>query len=208
MRATCRRGDFLIGPALENQGHDGLIIHQGISPLIWSPHRVVWRPVQTITKTPKALPCIRNETTKSPEQHYPLALFSSEALVGEDDLPVADQVVVAAQQGLGDLAFPELGVGQSPDHRHAFRGADQVQAEAPEVARVRGAVPVAGVPGQVGALDGFAAGAARDRGGIEQAEDFVPGFGVPGQGGDHRTDQCSGGAHALVVSRLLRDPGE
>lgn len=126
----------------------------------------------------------------------PFEVPSGEALVGKDDLPVANQVVVVAQQGLGDFAFPEFRIGQSPDPLHALRGADQIQAKAPVIARMRGAVSVAGVSGKDGALDGFAAGAARDRGRVEQAEDLVPGFGVTDQGGDHRGDQRSGGAHA------------
>lgn len=36
----------------------------------------------------------------------------------------------------------------------------------------------------------------------------MPGFGVLGQCGDHGTDHGSGGAYSLVVSRLLREPGE
>lgn len=42
----------------------------------------------------------------------PLKVQSGETLVGKDELPVADQVVVVVQQGLGDFAFPELGIGR------------------------------------------------------------------------------------------------
>lgn len=59
--------------------------------------------------------------------------------------------------------------------------------------------PVAGVPDKVRALDGFTTGAARDRGRIGQAEDLVPGLGVPGQGRDHRRNQRSGGARACCI---------
>jgi hypothetical protein len=37
--------------------------------------------------------------------------------------------MVAFQQGGDDLAFPEPGVGQAPDDRHALGSGDQVQPE-------------------------------------------------------------------------------
>jgi hypothetical protein len=37
-----------------------------------------------------------------------------EALAAEDDLPGADQVMITGQQGLGDLAFAQAGMGQPP----------------------------------------------------------------------------------------------
>jgi hypothetical protein len=36
-----------------------------------------------------------------------------EALVPEDDLPLLDQVVITFEQGLGNFAFTQPGVGQS-----------------------------------------------------------------------------------------------
>jgi hypothetical protein len=41
-------------------------------------------------------------------------------------------MMVAFQQGLGDFAFAEPGVGQSPDDGHALGSGDQVEAEPPE----------------------------------------------------------------------------
>src|SRR6266702_8545481 len=92
-----------------------------------------------------------------------LEVAPGEALVTEDDLPGADQVVAAFQQGGHDLAFPQPGMGQAPDDRHAVGGGDQIQPEPPEEPRMAGAVSVAGMPGQIRALHGLAAGRARQR---------------------------------------------
>jgi hypothetical protein len=72
-------------------------------------------------------------------------------------------------------------MGQAPDDRHALSSGDQVQAEPPEEPGVAGAVPVAGVPGQVRAPHGLPAGGTRQRGGIDQAQQVMPGGGVAGQ---------------------------
>jgi hypothetical protein len=48
-----------------------------------------------------------------------LEVPSGEALVAEDDLPGADQVMVACQQSGDDLAFPESpGSMTGPGRRH------------------------------------------------------------------------------------------
>ena len=78
----------------------------------------------------------------------------------------------------------------------------------PEVAGVGGTVAVAGVAGQVGAFDGFPGHAARHGGGIDQAQELVPGRGIPCQGGDRGRDQGPGGPEAFVVAGLVRDPGK
>ena len=123
-------------------------------------------------------------------------------LVAEDDLPGADQVVVTFQQGGDYLALAEPGVGQAPDDRHALGSRDQVQAEPPEEPRMAGAVPVAGVPGQVRALHRLPGGRARQRRGIHQPQQVLPGRGVPGQLGDHRRQQPSAGPQPLAVPGL------
>ena len=94
-------------------------------------------------------------------------------------------------------------MGEPPDDRHAVGGGDQIEAEPPEVAGVARAVAVAGVPGQIGALDGFPRGRARQRGGIDQAQQLVPGIDVTGQLNDHRRDQRAGAAQPLAVAGLL-----
>jgi hypothetical protein len=52
-----------------------------------------------------------------------------EALLAEDDLPGADQVVITLQQGLDHFPLAQAGVGQAPEDGHALGGGDQVQAE-------------------------------------------------------------------------------
>lgn len=70
---------------------------------------------------------------------------------------------------LCDFISPEFRVGLSPNDRHALRGADQIQAEAPEIARMRGAEPVVGGSCELGALDRFAAGATPGGPGVESS---------------------------------------
>ena len=70
-----------------------------------------------------------------------------EALVTEDELSFADEVVVVLKERLGDLAFTDFRVRQAPDDRHAVGGADQVEPESPKVAGVGGAVAVTCVAG-------------------------------------------------------------
>src|SRR4051812_31222962 len=79
----------------------------------------------------------------------------AKALVAEDHIAGADEgmVGVGGQQRLDRFPLADLGVGQSPHDRHPLGGGDQVEPEAPEVAGVAGAVAVAGMPGQIRALD-------------------------------------------------------
>ena len=85
----------------------------------------------------------------------PFEIFAGEAFVTQDDLAGADEMMVLFQQCLGGFTFPDFRVRQASDDRHSFWRADQVQAEAPEVAGVRRAVAVAGVPGEIAAFDGL-----------------------------------------------------
>jgi hypothetical protein len=50
---------------------------------------------------------------------------AGEALVGQHDLSVADQMLVVFQQCGHDLALTDLGAGQAPHDRHAVAGADR-----------------------------------------------------------------------------------
>ena len=135
-------------------------------------------------------------------------LGAGEAFVAEDDLAGSDQVVVVFEQRLGDLAFAEFGGGQSPDDRHSLGGADQVEPEAPEESGVRGAVAVAGVPGQIAAFDGLRRRTARHRGGVDQPQVVVPGVDVTGQFGDHRRQQATLGTEPFAVPRLVGQIGK
>ena len=103
-----------------------------------------------------------------------------------------------------DLALVLAGTGDGPGHRQPGGGGDQVQAQAPEEARVGGAVPVAGPAGQVRALDGGPGAGAFDGGGVDQ----VHVVGVDAGGGSQPPDGAGQGAQALVVAGLARDVGE
>src|SRR3954451_19106326 len=63
------------------------------------------------------------------------------------------------------LAFIGLGAAQSPAQWQAVQGADQVQPQPPEVARMGSAVAVLGPAGQCRALLGLPGPAALDRSG-------------------------------------------
>ncbi|WSA40366.1 hypothetical protein OG946_25150 [Streptomyces sp. NBC_01808] len=132
-----------------------------------------------------------------------LELAPGEALVGEDHLPAADEVVVAFQQRGHHFAFAELGVCQAPGHRHAFGGGEQVEPEPPEEAGVAAAVAVSGVPGQCGAFDRLAGGCAGQRRGVDQPQVVLPGRHLLGQGLDHLADQRTRRVEPFVVGRLL-----
>lgn len=86
-------------------------------------------------------------------------------LVGDQQLDrVAVQAFGAVQERGEDLALVGLGSGQRPGDGESVQGADQVQAQAPEVAGVRGAVAVLGPSGQVRSLDGLSGTGALDWG--------------------------------------------
>src|SRR5215218_2249263 len=74
--------------------------------------------------------------------HGPLELLAREALVGGDG---AAGEVDPGEQVLGHLALRGVGRRELEADRHAVRRADQVEAKAPEGARVGGAVAVGGV---------------------------------------------------------------
>jgi hypothetical protein len=54
-------------------------------------------------------------------------VLAGEAFVAEDHLLGVDEMVVAFEQCLGDLAFTDLGLARPPDDGHALGGADQVE---------------------------------------------------------------------------------
>ncbi|HWR48950.1 MAG TPA: hypothetical protein VN327_15265 [Pseudonocardiaceae bacterium] len=77
--------------------------------------------------------------------------LAGQALVGQHDHPLAQRTVVAgvAEEFFGDLAFAQLGIGQTPRQWHALGGGDQIQRQPPIPARVRRAVALARPPGQL-----------------------------------------------------------
>src|SRR4029453_19082738 len=82
------------------------------------------------------------------------------------------------------------------------------------VAVVAAAVAVAGVPGQLRALDRLAAGGTGHRGGVHQAQLVAPAGGVRGQVGDGQRDQpgsapqpAGGGRDGRQVGEQVPQPG-
>ncbi len=147
-----------------------------------------------------------------------------DAQVGQLLLEVAAEVVLVADQCLAlplggelrldgekvqqRLALVGLGPGQREGDRQALQGADQVQPQSPEVARVTGAVPVLSPSGQVGALDRLAGAAALHRRGVRDPQVVAPQRGVTGQRPGDAPDEPGGLAQPLVVAGLLGQVGE
>ena len=111
------------------------------------------------------------------------------ALVADDDLPRGSGQAVADQDAEQDEPLVAFGPGQGEPDGQAVQGAEQVQPQSPEPARVRGAVPVLGPPGQLRPLDGLPGTAAFHRGGIDDPHVVRPQSGIGGQHPDHRGDQ-------------------
>jgi hypothetical protein len=97
---------------------------------------------------------------------------SGEAIVADEHHHRGQQVVVAgvAEEFEDDLAFAEFGIGQTPRHRHAVGGGDQIQLQTPVPAGVAGAVAVVGPASQVAALSGGPGGAAGHRRRVDEPE--------------------------------------
>ena len=107
-----------------------------------------------------------------------------------------------------DLALVGLGTGQGEGDRQPVQGADQVQAQPPEVAAVAGAVAVLGPAGQLGAVDGLGGPAAFHRGGVTDPHVVGPQRGVTGQHAHDPLQEIGRGAQALVVAGLLGQVGK
>ncbi len=129
--------------------------------------------------------------------------------VRQDHLPGPDPGGRGVQDPEQDLAFIGLRAGQREAHRQPGQRAEQVQAQAPEPARMRGAVPGFGEPRQLGAVRRFAGAPAFDRGRIGDPDAIGPQAGVPAQVGDHGLQGSAQVPQALVVAGLagqVREP--
>src|ERR671910_554749 len=103
--------------------------------------------------------------------HPALELGAREALVGDDG--------VAGERDLlehlaGDLPLRGVGRRQLEGDRGAVGRAEQIEAESPEVSRVRAAVAVGGIARELRAPDGLPGAPAGHRGGVEQPEPVAP----------------------------------
>src|SRR4029453_3022188 len=121
-----------------------------------------------------------------------LELLPSEALVAQDDQSPAQPGALMVQQGRDDLTLTQFGAGQAPGDREPVGGGQDIEPGAPEVGGVALAVAVAGMAGQLRPVDRLAAGRARHRGGVDQAELVTPAGGVGGDVLDRQGDQRRG----------------
>ena len=107
------------------------------------------------------------------EPGSPVALVGDEGQAPPGDPGVGDHV----QTGVALVGF---GPGERVGHRQPRRRCDEVQAQAPEPSRVRGAVAVGGPSGEVRAPLGLAAAAALHRGRVHDPRRRRETTGSPG----------------------------
>src|ERR1700730_11689563 len=99
-----------------------------------------------------------------------------EALVADEDQPGPQGAGAAGMRepAGGCPASADLGAGQAPGDGHPVRGSDQVQLQPPVPAGMRGAVPVASPPGQLGPPDRLPRRTAGPGGGVDQPHLVLP----------------------------------
>src|SRR5438445_7878154 len=107
-----------------------------------------------------------------------------------------------------DLALGLVGGGQLEGDRHPVGGGQQVELEAPEVARVRSAVAVGSMLGELRSPHCLARLPAGDRGGVDKPQPVAPGGGDPSQIPQQPDELGSEVADPLVVAGLTGDVGE
>ena len=116
--------------------------------------------------------------------------------------PRGNQIWVGLEHGEQHVAFVGLGAGQRERHGQPRQRAHQVQAQAPEEARVRGAIAVLGPPGEVGTLRRFPRPPALDRGRVDHPHIIAGSAGTRDQVRDHRPQHAGRRTDPLVVTRL------
>ena len=129
------------------------------------------------------------------------------ALVGDEGLAAPGHVGVG-DHVQADVAFVGFRAGESVGDGQPRRCCEQVQAQAPEVPRVAGAVTVGGPSGEVRALLGLAAAPALHRRGVHDPDVVIPRRAVPRQRSEHVGHQLAAAAQALVVASPLGQIGE
>ena len=134
-----------------------------------------------------------------------LELAAVVVLVGDQGLagPGGHQGRISGQDAQQHLALVGFGAGQREGDRQAVQGADQVQPQPPEPARVAGPVAVGGPAGQLRPFGGLPGAAALHRGGIGDPHVIGPPAGVGGQQADDPPEQVGRPTQALVVAGLL-----
>src|ERR1017187_9211116 len=113
---------------------------------------------------------------------------------------------VSSGSGIEDarqyLALAGPGAGEREAGRQAVQSGEHMQAQAPEVPRVTGAVPVPGPSGQLRAAGGLPRPAALHRGGVHHPDVVGPQGGVAGQQADQAADRGGRPAQPLVIAGL------
>src|SRR3990170_1478696 len=107
-----------------------------------------------------------------------LELLAGEALVDDERLTGLERPLEEPERA---LALGRVGGGQLKGDRRPVGGTQQVEAKAPEEARMRGAVAVAGMACQLRALDRLARLRAGNRGRVEQPQAVAEGRREPGE---------------------------
>src|SRR6266571_994774 len=137
--------------------------------------------------------------------HPALELGAGEALVGDDgEAGERDPLEHLAR----DLSLGSICRGELEGDRGPVARAEQIEAKAPEVARVRAAVAVGCDPRELGASNRLARGRAGDRGRIEQPQLIAPLRRAEGEVVDRSLDLWGERAQTLVVARLTWQVGE
>jgi len=132
-------------------------------------------------------------------------LLAGKALVGHDGVALE----IDAGEHLGrDLALAAVGRGELEGDRHPVGCAQQIEPKAPEVAGMRGAVPVGGVAGELRAPGRLARLATRHRGRVKQSQAVAERRRVKRQVGDDLADRGRQRTQALVVAGLLGQVGK
>src|ERR1700757_80052 len=140
----------------------------------------------------------------------PLKLLAGEPFVADDDLPTVKQAARAGaiEHRERGLTLGIVGGRQAEADRHPVRGAQQVEPQPPEVARVRGAVPVGSPAGQLRTFASLARLPAWDRGRVQQPDPFAERRRGPGQVLDDQADLARERSQPLVVAGLQWDVRE
>jgi len=127
------------------------------------------------------------------------------ALVAEEGLTAA--ALATRQQLKADLVLVPRGRSRGERPRRTVGRADGVQAQAPEAARVGGAVAVARDLGKGRALGGLAAAAALDRGRVAEQQIGGGAGTLRGEVGQEPLDRLREAPAALVVAGLVGQLG-
>src|SRR5680860_824368 len=131
---------------------------------------------------------VGSQEVRSEACHLGFEVFAREALVGNDGIALE---LDAGEHLARHLALADVAGGKFEGDRHPVWRAEQVEAKAPEVAAVRAAVAIAGMPGELRAPGGLTRLAARHRRRVKQPQPVAEGRRVNGEVSDDLADRRS-----------------